>query len=87
MARRQHKVSDTIRAAVDASSRTRYRIALDAKVDHASLSRFMNGSGLSADGIDKLADALGLRLVARRPAKRKGTKKGKPKGRRGNAPK
>ncbi len=62
MAIKRHNVSDTLRTAVDASDRTRYRIALDAKVDHASLSRFMHGGGLSADSIDKLAEALGLEL-------------------------
>jgi len=81
MARKQpKKLSDQLRAAIDASEMTRYRIALEAEIDHATLSRFMNGKGgLSVDSMDRLADTLGLELVAKRPAKRR-AKKGKPKG-------
>ncbi len=77
MARKQpKKLSDQLRAAIDASEMTRYRIALEAEIDHATLSRFMNGKGgLSVDSMDRLAETLGLELVARRPAK-----KDRPKG-------
>ena len=68
MARTRNKVSETLRAAVNAADRTRYRICQDAQIDQASLSRFMNGAGLSLDAIDRLAETLGLELTAKRPA-------------------
>ncbi len=78
MTRKRANLSEQLRAAVDASDRTHYRIALDAEVDHASLSRFMHGSGLSSDGIDKLAETLGLELKPKRPTKKRTpTRKGR----------
>ena len=78
MARKRHKVSDVLRAAIDSADSSRYRIALDAEVDHASLSRFMNGTcGLSLDSVDRLAEVLGLELAKKHGPKRKGTKKGR----------
>jgi transcriptional regulator with XRE-family HTH domain len=71
MTRKRNKVSETLRAAVDAADRTRYRICKDAGIDQATMSRFMNGAGLSLEVVDRLAEALGLELVARRPAKRR----------------
>jgi len=74
MARKQpKKLSEQLRAAIDASEMTRYRIALEAEIDHATLSRFMNSKGgLSVDSMDRLAETLGLELVAkRRPRKDK----------------
>ena len=76
MARKRNKVSETLRAAVNAADRTRYRICKDADIDQATMSRFMNGAGLSLDAVDRLAVALGLELVVRRPVRRR-AKKGK----------
>ena len=78
MARKQNKVSDTLRAAVDASDRTRYRICKDAEIDQASLSRFMHReTGLSMEAVDRLAKALGLELKPKRPARKPKRKKGR----------
>ena len=66
MARKRDKVSDVLRAAVNAADRTRYRICQDAEIDQATMSRFMNGAGLSLDVVDRLAETLGLELVAKR---------------------
>jgi len=75
--KRPKKLSDQLRAAIDASEMTRYRIALEAEIDHATLSRFMSGKGgLSVDGMDRLAETLGLELTERRAATRP-TKKGR----------
>jgi len=55
---------------------SRYEIAKRSGVSEATLSRFVNGQqGLSTDTLDKLANVLGLELVARQP------KGGKTKGR------
>ena len=72
MAAKQHKLSDVLRAAVEASEMSRYRIAVEAEMDHASMSRFMSGqTGLSLDTIDRLAVVLGLEMVPKRRAARK----------------
>jgi transcriptional regulator with XRE-family HTH domain len=57
--------SDQIRAAVDGSGLSRYRICKDVGIAQATLSRFMNGKGgLSMDSLDRLAALLNLRIVA-----------------------
>ncbi len=58
--------SDQVRAAVDASGHTRYRICKAAKIAEAAMSRFMAGKGgLSMASLDRLADMLGLDVVTR----------------------
>jgi len=75
------KMTDQLRRAIETADKSRYKLAQETGIDQATLSRFMHGKGgLSLDGWDLLAEALGLELVARRPAKRR-AKKGKPKGR------
>jgi len=71
MTQKPNKVSETLRAAVNTADQTRYRICKDTGIDKATMSRFMNGGGLSLDGVDKLALALGLELTVKRPKKRK----------------
>jgi len=72
MKREPNKLSDQLRRAVDAAELSRYRIALEAEIDHATLSRFMNGKrGLSMDNMDRLAEVLALELVAKRPTRRR----------------
>jgi len=78
MVRKRKNLSGQLRAAVDASDKTRYRLALDAEIDHSSMSRFMHGkAGLSMEAIDRLADALGLELQPKRPARKRRAKKGR----------
>jgi len=75
MARKLNKVSDILRAAVDASDRTRYRICKDADIDQATLSRFMHRkSGLSMEAIDRLVETLGLELKPKQPASKRAKK-------------
>ena len=71
MGKKRLKMSDQIRAAIDASEVTRYRIAQETEIDEGTVSRFMAGkAGLSMKALDKLAEFLGLEIVV----------KGKPKG-------
>lgn len=57
------KLVDAIRRAIDASGKTRYRIAKEAGVAQSQLSRLARGEqGLSVDTIERLADYLGLRI-------------------------
>ncbi len=62
---------DAIRKAIEASGKTRYRIAQESGIAESVLSRLMSGErGLSIDGLEQLADYLGLEISIR-PAKRK----------------
>jgi transcriptional regulator with XRE-family HTH domain len=61
---RTQRFSDQIRAAVDASGLTRYRICKTIGLSESSMSRFMAGkSGLSWDAVDRLAELLGLTVT------------------------
>ena len=64
-----------LRAAIAADGRSLSQLARDcgagSHVDAPRLSRFVRGErGLSLEAVDRLCLALGLELVARRPAKR-----------------
>ncbi len=74
MTKKQAKqFSDEIRAAVESCGMTRYRIAKETGIDAAVLCRFVQGQvGLSMDTLDKLAECIGLRIVADKPPTKKG---------------
>jgi transcriptional regulator with XRE-family HTH domain len=68
------KLSDEIREAVNASGMSRYAIAKSLGIAESTISRFMNvKGGLSMDFIDRLAELLGLHIVAK-SAKKQGGK-------------
>ena len=59
--------SDQLRQFIDQSELSRNQICLQAGIDPSHLHRFYHGSGrLSNDTIDKLTEALELRLVVER---------------------
>ncbi len=61
--RKKPSLSDQVRSAIDASGKSRYRIAKDLDVSEATLSRFMSRErGLTLTVLDRLAEYLGLRL-------------------------
>ena len=63
-------LSDRIRKAVDACGESRYRICKTIGLDEAVLSKFMaHKCNLSMPTLDRLADALGLDVIARWPVK------------------
>jgi len=69
------KVTDQLRQAIENGPKSRYQLAKETGIDPATLCRFVHQQGsLSADGIDLLAEALGLEVISRRP--RKGGRKG-----------
>jgi len=74
MAGRPARLSDQLRAAIDASEMSRYAIAKAIGLDQSVLSRFMAGKcGLAVRTIDKLGELLGLRIVVEQaPRKSKG---------------
>ncbi len=62
------KLSDQIRAAIEASPMTRYRICQELDFSQAVMSRFMaKKSGLSLETLDRLGELLGLEIVVRKP--------------------
>ena len=69
-------LSDELRQAIERSGVSRYSIWQQTGIDQGSLSKFMDGErGLGMESIDKLADLLGLHIVAKPEPRR-------PKGRR-----
>jgi len=66
MSKRRQPVSDAVRRAIDAAGVRRSVICREAGIDEASISRFMAGkTGLTLATLDRLADVLGLDVVAR----------------------
>ncbi len=65
-------ILDDIRKAIEASGKTRYRIAQDTGISEGQLCGLMTGTkGLSIESLERLADYLGLEVVAR-PKPKKG---------------
>lgn len=59
-------LSDELRQAVERSGVSRYSIWQQTGIDQGSLSKFMDGErGLGMESIDKLAELLGLHIVAK----------------------
>jgi transcriptional regulator with XRE-family HTH domain len=57
-------LADQLRRAIDTSGMSRYRICKVVGMSQATMSRFMSGKGgLSVDMLDKLGDALDLRIA------------------------
>jgi hypothetical protein len=72
-AKHTQKVSDQLRQAILESPTSRRQIALRLGIDEGQFSRFMNyKGGLSMEGIDAVAELLGLEL---RPIRRPRAKK------------
>jgi DNA transposition AAA+ family ATPase len=66
-------LSDELRQAVERSGVSRYSIWQQTGIDQGSLSKFMDGErGLGMESIDKLADLLGLHIVAKPEPRPKG---------------
>lgn len=68
------RISNQLRAAIDASGMSRYAMCKKIGMDQSVMSRFMVGTGgLSTEMTDKLCVLLGLQLVATtKPTKSKG---------------
>ena len=59
--------SDQLRRAIDESGMSRYAICKLIKIHQSTMSKFMHGKGgMSMDALDRLAELLGLRIVAER---------------------
>lgn len=59
-------IYEQLRQAILASEKTRYRLWKETGISQGHLCEFMAGTkGLSADGMEKLADCLGWEIIAR----------------------
>ena len=68
-------VYDDIRHAIETSSKTRYRLWQETGITQGQLSQFMAGTkGLSVEALEKLAECLGLEIIAK-PVKRTKSKR------------
>lgn len=74
MRRKRVKLSDQLRAMISSSDKSMGQVARESGIDIATISRFMHGKGgLSVDGLDRIADCLGLNITTgSKPRKRKG---------------
>jgi transcriptional regulator with XRE-family HTH domain len=60
------KLLDQLREAIEASSKSRYRLWKETGIFQSVLSRLMAGKrGISLDGLELLADALDMEIVLR----------------------
>jgi Helix-turn-helix domain len=57
--------SEQLRRAIRECGRSRYALSCETEVDQSTLSRFMQGGGLSLAVVDKLVDALDLEVKPR----------------------
>jgi len=58
-------LTDQVRRAIRKSGLTQYRIAKESGIDSAAMSRFMAGkTSLTLTSLDRMADVLGLNVVA-----------------------
>ena len=69
------KLSDEVRRAISKSELSRYQIAKESGVQQSGLSRFMAGSALSTDSLDRIAAVLGLRIEIKTSPGKAGKKK------------
>jgi plasmid maintenance system antidote protein VapI len=66
---RRKTPSEVLKVAIKIDGRPVHRIAKDAGVDHAAVSRFVNGKrGITLLTFDKLASAVNLQVIHRRSA-------------------
>lgn len=75
MGKKRERLTDQLRRAIKTSDKSMGRIARESGIDIATISRFIHGrGGLSMDGLDGIADSLGLKFT--QTASKAGAKKG-----------
>ena len=61
--RKTNLLSNQLRQLIHDSELTRYRIAVDAKIDHSQMTRFMQGKArLTTDSLDRIGVVMNLEL-------------------------
>lgn len=80
MSKRKATFTDQIRDAIRQCGKTRYAIAKETGIQQSSLCRFAAGTeNLSLAACDRLAEAIGMAVVAKQPAAKQSKGKPKPK--------
>lgn len=70
VSKRQQTVTEAVRRAVEKSGALQIQICEATGIDKAALSRFMAGrTSLTLTSVDRLAEVLGLVMIARGPVK------------------
>jgi hypothetical protein len=67
--RDRSKLVETIRRALVSSHKSRYLVGKESGVSPAALCRFVQGKGLKVESLERVAESLGLEIIA---VKRKG---------------
>ena len=71
MTRKTTTCSDQLRAAIQAGPKTMGQIARESGIDIATISRFLHRKGgLSMDGLDRIAQRLGLSLTTEKQTRK-----------------
>lgn len=66
------KISEQVRDAMNGCGKSRYAVAKESGIDESVLSRFANGhTDLGLASLDKLAEAIGMRVSFEKPKKPK----------------
>lgn len=72
MSKKRLTFTEQLRRLIENSGETRYRIGTETGIDHATISRFMNGKGgLSMPNLDALAEHLGWKVIAEKSSDEK----------------
>jgi len=72
MGNERAKLTDQLRAAIQAADKSMGQIARESGIDIATISRFLHGKGgLSMDGLDSLAYFLQVRLTTEKESGKK----------------
>ena len=73
MAKEPERLTDQLRSAIQTSDKSMGQIARESGIDIATISRFIHGKGgLSMDGLDNIANCLGVRITSEKPRAKKG---------------
>lgn len=63
MTKRTKSLCDQLRTAIDASGKTRYRLAQESDIDESALAKFYHGTrSFPIDKLERLAEALGYEI-------------------------
>ncbi len=64
MTKRSQNFADQLRAAIDASGKTRYRLAQECDIDESALAKFYHGTrSFPINRLERLAEVLGYEIV------------------------
>jgi transcriptional regulator with XRE-family HTH domain len=76
MTKRSQSLADQLRAAIDASGKTRYRLAQECEIDESALAKFYHGTrSFPINRLERLAEVLGYEITLREIGQKRATSK------------